>query len=94
MCGRDSPGRPRIPSPILRLARLRALKLKGQVQYAGLLITITASAPSRYKFGIKDAAFCPDGRLAIFRNVSTPVRIHDTITGAVVSEYHGFPKDE
>ena len=75
-------------------ARARLAEEDRENGYVEPLITITASAPGRYKFGIEDASLSPDGKLSISSSTCNPVRIHDASTGELVSEYNGFPKDD
>jgi WD40 repeat protein len=62
--------------------------------YVEPLLAITPGAAGRYKFGIENAALSPDGKLSISCSTCNPVRIHDAFTGAVRSEYSGYPKDD
>jgi len=60
----------------------------------GYVEPLVTTNPRGYKFGIEDASLSPDGKLTISSSTCNPVRIHNASTGAVQSEYSGFPKDD
>lgn len=69
-------------------------RLDAEDRANGYVEPLVTTNPRGYKFGIEDAALSADGKLTISCSHCNPVRIHDASTGAIQSEYSGYPKDD
>lgn len=69
-------------------------RLDAEDRANGYVQPLVTTNPRGYKFGIENAALSPDGKLTISCSTCNPVRVHDAATGAIRSEYSGYPGDD